>query len=599
MCGIVGYVGHKEAAPILLKGLHQLEYRGYDSAGVALTGEGLSSISVFKAKGKVANLEEKVNAALGESGQMLTTGIGHTRWATHGGVTISNCHPVYSFDRKVILVHNGVIENFTTIRDFLASKGVSFYGNTDSEIIANLVAYLLKNSAKNMLEAIEIATSKLNGSYSLAIVHIDEPDRLYFAKNLSPLLIGKGEDANYLASDQIPMADISSQFVDLKDGRYGYIKKDEIHVYFQGNEEEYKLVERSSENLDVSLNGYPHFMLKEIEETPNCIERLIKNYVFNGEYTFDPKLLKIIERASEIIFLACGTSYHASLIAVDLLRSKGKLASAYIASEFAYHPIVMSKNPLFIIISQSGETADLLKCIPFIQDNAYHLLTITNNRYSSLARKAEYYLNLYSGVEVSVASTKVYQSELALLFMLLDATFIKGHHFNELREQVKCLEKIIAHKEKFIPVAEEIANYDNLFFLGRGIDYSTALEGALKMKEVTYINASAVQAGELKHGPIALISNEFPSIAFISEEKTAHQMRNGFQEIKARGGRVFVVSSKSLSLEDDDIIVCDSPLYLSPMSKVMVAQYLTYYTAIKKGLNVDKPRNLAKSVTVE
>ncbi len=594
MCGIVGACGALDFRDYLLNGLRKLEYRGYDSCGLFVTDGSFSLLE--RSVGVVDNLDKQVPTTFEHT---PSVGIAHTRWATHGGVTISNCHPVYSFDRKVILVHNGVIENFTTIRDFLASKGVSFYGNTDSEIIANLVAYLLKNSAKNMLEAIEIATSKLNGSYSLAIVHIDEPDRLYFAKNLSPLLIGKGEDANYLASDQIPMADISSQFVDLKDGRYGYIKKDEIHVYFQGNEEEYKLVERSSENLDVSLNGYPHFMLKEIEETPNCIERLIKNYVFNGEYTFDPKLLKIIERASEIIFLACGTSYHASLIAVDLLRSKGKLASAYIASEFAYHPIVMSKNPLFIIISQSGETADLLKCIPFIQDNAYHLLTITNNRYSSLARKAEYYLNLYSGVEVSVASTKVYQSELALLFMLLDAAFIKGHHFNELREQVKCLEKIIAHKEKFIPVAEEIAKYDNLFFLGRGIDYSTALEGALKMKEVTYINASAVQAGELKHGPIALISNEFPSIAFISEEKTAHQMRNGFQEIKARGGRVFVVSSKSLSLEDDDIIVCDSPLYLSPMSKVMVAQYLTYYTAIKKGLNVDKPRNLAKSVTVE
>ena len=594
MCGIVGACGALDFRDYLLNGLRKLEYRGYDSCGLFVTDGSFSLLE--RSVGVVDNLDKQVPTTFEHT---PSVGIAHTRWATHGGVTISNCHPVYSFDRKVILVHNGVIENFTTIRDFLASKGVSFYGNTDSEIIANLVAYLLKNSAKNMLEAIEIATSKLNGSYSLAIVHIDEPDRLYFAKNLSPLLIGKGENANYLASDQIPMADISSQFVDLKDGRYGYIKKDEIHVYFQGNEEEYKLVERSSENLDVSLNGYPHFMLKEIEETPNCIERLIKNYVFNGEYTFDPKLLKIIERASEIIFLACGTSYHASLIAVDLLRSKGKLASAYIASEFAYHPIVMSKNPLFIIISQSGETADLLKCIPFIQDNAYHLLTITNNRYSSLARKAEYYLNLYSGVEVSVASTKVYQSELALLFMLLDAAFIKGHHFNELREQVKCLEKIIAHKEKFIPVAEEIAKYDNLFFLGRGIDYSTALEGALKMKEVTYINASAVQAGELKHGPIALISNEFPSIAFISEEKTAHQMRNGFQEIKARGGRVFVVSSKSLSLEDDDIIVCDSPLYLSPMSKVMVAQYLTYYTAIKKGLNVDKPRNLAKSVTVE
>ncbi len=594
MCGIVGACGALDFRDYLLNGLRKLEYRGYDSCGLFVTDGSFSLLE--RSVGVVDNLDKQVPTTFEHT---PSVGIAHTRWATHGGVTISNCHPVYSFDRKVILVHNGVIENFTTIRDFLASKGVSFYGNTDSEIIANLVAYLLKNSAKNMLEAIEIATSKLNGSYSLAIVHIDEPDRLYFAKNLSPLLIGKGEDANYLASDQIPMADISSQFVDLKDGRYGYIKKDEIHVYFQGNEEEYKLVERSSENLDVSLNGYPHFMLKEIEETPNCIERLIKNYVFNGEYTFDPKLLKIIERASEIIFLACGTSYHASLIAVDLLRSKGKLASAYIASEFAYHPIVMSKNPLFIIISQSGETADLLKCIPFIQDNAYHLLTITNNRYSSLARKAEYYLNLYSGVEVSVASTKVYQSELALLFMLLDAAFIKGHHFNELREQVKCLEKIIAHKEKFIPVAEEIAKYDNLFFLGRGIDYSTALEGALKMKEVTYINASAVQAGELKHGPIALISNEFPSIAFISEEKTAHQMRNGFQEIKARGGRVFVVSSKSLSLEDDNIIVCDSPLYLSPMSKVMVAQYLTYYTAIKKGLNVDKPRNLAKSVTVE
>lgn len=594
MCGIVGACGALDFRDYLLNGLRKLEYRGYDSCGLFVTDGSFSLLE--RSVGVVDNLDKQVPTTFEHT---PSVGIAHTRWATHGGVTISNCHPVYSFDRKVILVHNGVIENFTTIRDFLASKGVSFYGNTDSEIIANLVAYLLKNSAKNMLEAIEIATSKLNGSYSLAIVHIDEPDRLYFAKNLSPLLIGKGENANYLASDQIPMADISSQFVDLKDGRYGYIKKDEIHVYFQGNEEEYKLVERSSENLDVSLNGYPHFMLKEIEETPNCIERLIKNYVFNGEYTFDPKLLKIIERASEIIFLACGTSYHASLIAVDLLRSKGKLASAYIASEFAYHPIVMSKNPLFIIISQSGETADLLKCIPFIQDNAYHLLTITNNRYSSLARKAEYYLNLYSGVEVSVASTKVYQSELALLFMLLDAAFIKGHHFNELREQVKCLEKIIAHKEKFIPVAEEIAKYDNLFFLGRGIDYSTALEGALKMKEVTYINASAVQAGELKHGPIALISNEFPSIAFISEEKTAHQMRNGFQEIKARGGRVFVVSSKSLSLEDDNIIVCDSPLYLSPMSKVMVAQYLTYYTAIKKGLNVDKPRNLAKSVTVE
>ncbi len=594
MCGIVGACGALDFRDYLLNGLRKLEYRGYDSCGLFVTDGSFSLLE--RSVGVVDNLDKQVPTTFEHT---PSVGIAHTRWATHGGVTISNCHPVYSFDRKVILVHNGVIENFVQIREFLAANKISFYGNTDSEIVANLIAYYLSTSAKDMLEAIEMATSKLNGSYSLAIVHLAEPHRLYFAKNLSPLLIGKGQGANYLASDQIPMAEISREFVDLKDGRFGYITKDEIHVYFQGQEEKVKLVERSSENLDVSLNGYPHFMLKEIEETPSCIERLIKNYVFHDEYTFDPKLLKIIERASEIIFLACGTSYHASLIAVDLLRSKGKLASAYIASEFAYHPVVMTKNPLFIIISQSGETADLLKCVPFIQDNAYHLLTITNNRYSSLARKAEYYLNLYSGVEVSVASTKVYQSELALLFMLLDAAFIKGHHFNELREQVKCLEKIIAHKEKFIPVAEEIAKYDNLFFLGRGIDYSTALEGALKMKEVTYINASAVQAGELKHGPIALISNEFPSIAFISEEKTAHQMRNGFQEIKARGGRVFVVSSKSLSLEDDDIIVCDSPLYLSPMSKVMVAQYLTYYTAIKKGLNVDKPRNLAKSVTVE
>lgn len=593
MCGIVGAIGSLDFRSYLLNGLHKLEYRGYDSCGVYISNG--KNHGLYKSIGTVDSLESKVPLNLSFNPHV---GIAHTRWATHGGVTLSNCHPVYSSDHRIMLVHNGVIENFESIRNFLIEKGISFSGNTDSEVIANLLSFILSID-NSMTKAIERMMQELNGSYALAIIDTYDTNKLYFAKNLSPLLIGKGEGANYLASDQIPMADITHEFIDLKDGQYGYMSKDDIHLFEKGEEINFEFVSRSSENLDVSLNGYEHYMLKEIEETPSCIERLIKNYIFRKKYTFDKKLLRVIERSTEIIFLACGTSYHASLVAVDILRARGKIANAYIASEFAYHPVIMTDNPLFIIISQSGETADIIKCLPFITDNAYHLLTITNNRYSSLARKAEYYLNLYSGVEVSVASTKVYQSELVLLLMLFDAIYMDLNLIESLHKELLVLKDIINRKEEIKPIAKELANYEHCFILGRGLDYDSALEAALKIKEVTYIHASAVQAGELKHGPIALVSQDFPSLAFISEEKTAHQMRNGFQEVKARGGKVFVISSKSLAEENDSFVVLDSTIYLAPMAKVMVAQYLTYFITLEKGFNVDKPRNLAKSVTVE
>ena len=591
MCGIVGGIGKFDVRTFVLNGLTTLEYRGYDSAGIALKTE--ADLHVFKTVGRVANLE-----AITPYIENVLLGIGHTRWATHGKPSEKNCHPHQSFQNHFIVVHNGVIENFRELKHRLLQNGYQFRSDTDTEVIANLIEekYLI---TKDVLKAIELAIKELKGSYALAIIENSSQHRLYFAKNKSPLLIGKGKDGMYLASDALPMIEYCNQFIDLGNFEYGFISENHVSVFKEGLPIEIQYIERTAELLNKDLGDYPHYMLKEIEEAPDCIQRLIDNYYDNQHFLFHPDMMKLIEASDNVIFIACGTSYYASLVGKHYMESLGKRSEAYIASEWAYYPKMGGQKPVFFLVSQSGETADLIHCCQIIKEKNLPVITLTNVKGSTLERDSTYSLLLYAGVEIAVASTKAYVAQVALLALLKAALENRTDILSDFNNLCDIYLQIKGMKQEFKAIAEELKDHSHIFFLGRGIDYELSLEASLKLKEITYIHSEAFYGGELKHGPIALIEKGTPVFGFISDKKTNMPLRANYEEVRARGAKVISIASQSLAKEEDRIVVPDTPLHLSVLVKVMIAQYIAYYTALALDRDIDKPRNLAKSVTVE
>jgi glucosamine--fructose-6-phosphate aminotransferase (isomerizing) len=595
MCGIVGSVGEHSLRQFLLSGLKSLEYRGYDSAGAAfLTKE---KLELFRLPGRVDDLNQIIPADM-----VGSAGIGHTRWATHGEPNFVNAHPHASMHRYFTLVHNGVIDNFRALKKKLENKGMTFVSETDTEVIANLMEWHYLHEAKqDPFTALKMTIEDLEGSYALAILFQQDDSKIYFAKLHSPLVIGRGEKTYYLASDYVPMLSYAKDYYILNDYQYGYISQKEAVVrHLDPNEEKPLTYHPTDISIhDIGLNGYPHYMLKEIEESPEVMKRLLDNYTDGNRFMFDDVLMNKLKQADHIIFLACGTSYHAALVGRRYLETIGKTCRVYIASEFAYYPEIKGENPLFIVISQSGETADLIRSVKLIQNQGYPLLTITNTKGSSLDRASDFTLLLFAGMEIAVASTKAYIAQVGLLALLRAALIGNTEVMTDIIDVIKAMKSVIDSKADIKAIAEEIAPHPNAFFLGRGSDFDVALEASLKLREITYIHSEGLPGGELKHGPIALIKKGVPVIAFISDPVTAAGIRSNLQEVLARGATVYPISNMALAKEEDRFVTADCKVYLSPLVKVLVGQYLSYYAALFLNRDIDKPRNLAKSVTVE
>lgn len=591
MCGIVGSVGLKNTKEYLINGLKTLDYRGYDSAGIALFHR---EIDIYKTVGSVDKLESLV-FDVSDS----TIGIGHTRWATHGRVSENNSHPHLSMNGLFAIVHNGVIENYVEIKNSLLKKGYTFKSETDTEILVNYIESLyLKNH--DLFKSISEAIKTLRGSFASCIIFKDEPNKIYLFKRSSPLLIGKGEDFNLVASDASPIISYTNKFIELGDDEYGYISDKDIKIYKDDVLIEHELVLKNPELLERNLGGYPHFMLKEIEEIESVVRRVALTYYDNGNFLFNEKLINKLKNIDHVIFLGCGTSYHASLVGARYFEDLGISASCYIASEWAYYPFIPGKKPFVIMLSQSGETADLIHCLNIVKQHGLESLVITNTKGSSLERGSNYSILLNAGLEVSVASTKAYAAQVASLALLTSSVTNRKEIIAEFDDCYHVISQIRENKKEEIKkIAKKIKDAKNIFYLGRGFDYDLSLEASLKLKEVSYIHSEALAGGELKHGPIALIEEGLPVVVFVTDDITSDMMRGNIQEVKSRGANVIIVSTKNLAKPEDTIVVDNYPKALSSIAISSIAFYLAYYVSLYKGLNVDKPRNLAKSVTVE
>ncbi|MBP5343442.1 glutamine--fructose-6-phosphate transaminase (isomerizing) [bacterium] len=593
MCGIVGAIGVNNPREYVIEGLKNLEYRGYDSAGVGFLNK---KIKIYKDVGSPSHLDEILPKNI--TSDVI---ISHTRWATHGVPSKKNSHPHLSMNKKISLVHNGLIDNYIDLRNFLISKGYTFYSQTDTEVIGNLLEYYyLQNN--DMLVALDKTKANIKGSYACAIINEDYPDTLFMMRKTSPLLVGKGKGFNLIASDASPMVKYTNEFIELDDYEYGYITKYDIKVFNRNNELVDKAVTiKDLESYSHDLNGYPHYMLKEIEEIDTVIKKLVTAYYQDNEYQFNKDLLNDLKESDHIIFLGCGTSYHASLVGGRLFENFNNISTTkYIASEWAFHPTFPGVRPFVVLISQSGETADLIHCQKIIKKKGFRTLLITNTPGSTLSRGATYTLLIHAGVEVSVASTKAYAAQVALLSLLSGAINNDKKVLNDLKDTIRVIEYIKNElKDKIKGIAEEIKDHENIFYLGRSFDYFLSMEASLKLKEVSYIHSEAIPGGELKHGPIALVNEGLPVIVFITDPTTANSMRSNIEEVKSRGAKVYTISTKDLSKDEDSLVVDNYAYYLSGVAVSSIAFYLAYYVSLAKGYNVDKPRNLAKSVTVE
>ncbi|HBZ09637.1 MAG TPA: glutamine--fructose-6-phosphate transaminase (isomerizing) [Bacillus bacterium] len=599
MCGITGYIGLNDAKEILLKGLEKLEYRGYDSAGIAL--ENLDGIHIFKEKGRIADLRAVVDAKVA-----ARTGIGQTRWATHGVPSKINAHPHQSFSGRFTLVHNGVIENEAELRaEFL--QNVEFKSDTDTEVIVQLVEKFAKDMETE--EAFTKTLRLLNGSYAIAMLDTETPDTIFAAKNKSPLLIGVGEDFHVVASDAMAMIQVTDRFIELMDKEIVIVKKDRADIYnLQG---EVKLREPYKAELDmteIEKGTYPHFMLKEIDEQPLVMRKIIQAYQDrNGNLKIEDEITKAMLDSDRLYIVACGTSYHAGLVGKQLIEKvAGIPVEVHLASEFGYNMPLLSAKPLFIFISQSGETADSRAVLIKVKEMGYKALTITNVAGSTLSREADFTLLLHAGPEIAVASTKAYTAQIAVLAILAFVTGTsKGASVNinlvkELGIIANAMETLCDAKEEFEQIAAEyLPAAINCFFIGRSIDHSVGLEGALKLKEISYIQAEGFAGGELKHGTIALIEKQTPVIALATQAGVNGSIRANVKEVATRGASTCIISMKGLETEGDRFVLPAVHELLTPLISVIPLQLIAYYAALHRGCDVDKPRNLAKSVTVE
>jgi len=600
MCGIVGYIGQQDCKEILLRGLEKLEYRGYDSAGIAvLNGEGTY---VFKEKGRIAELREGVDRSVSAS-----IGIGHTRWATHGAPSKENAHPHQSASKRFTLVHNGVIENYLQVkREYL--QNVELKSETDTEIIVQTIEQFV-NKGLSVEEAFRQTLSLLKGSYAIALLDENNRDVIYVAKNKSPLLVGLGGDFNVVASDAMAMLQVTNQFVELMDKEIVIVTRDQVTIKnLNGDVIERAPYTAELDASDIEKGTYPHYMLKEIDEQPLVIRKIIQKYQDeHDQLKIDQEIVQAVHEADRIYIIACGTSYHAGLVGKQLIEKWAKVPTeVHVASEFSYNMPLLSNNPLFIFISQSGETADSRAVLVQVKELGHKALTITNVPGSTLSREADYTLLLHAGPEIAVASTKAYTAQIAVLAILAAvAAETKGIKldFNLLQELAiisNAMETLCGQKDEMEQIARDyLLTARNCFFIGRAVDYYVCLEGALKLKEISYIQAEGFAGGELKHGTIALIENGTPVIALSTQEHVNLSIRGNVKEVVARGAYPCVISMKGLEEDDDRFILPKVHEDLTPLVAVIPMQLIAYYAALHRGCDVDKPRNLAKSVTVE
>ncbi|TXC81846.1 glutamine--fructose-6-phosphate transaminase (isomerizing) [Metabacillus litoralis] len=601
MCGIVGYIGQKDSKEILLKGLEKLEYRGYDSAGIATMNQ--DGVHIFKEKGRIAELRKSVDEKVEAS-----TGIGHTRWATHGVPSQLNAHPHQSTTSRFTIVHNGVIENYAILkREYL--QNVELKSDTDTEIIVQVIDKFV-NEGLEVEEAFRQTLSILKGSYAIALLDEQNPNMIYVAKNKSPLLVGLGDGSfNVVASDAMAMLQVTDQYVEIMDKEMVFVERETVTIKdLQGNVIERAPYKAEIDSSDIEKGTYPHYMLKEIDEQPLVTRRIIDKYRNDAdEITVDSEIVAAVNAADRIYIVAAGTSYHAGLIGKQFIENWAKIpVEVHIASEFSYNMPLLSPNPLFIFISQSGETADSRAVLVQIKELGHKALTITNVQGSTLSREADYTMLLHAGPEIAVASTKAYTAQLAVLSILAAvAAEGKGRSLEfdltkELGIVANAMEVLCDQKEEMEEIAKEyFATTRNAFFIGRSVDYYVGLEGALKLKEISYIQAEGFAGGELKHGTIALIENGTPIIALSTQEHVNLSIRGNVKEVVARGANPCIISMKGLEEEDDRFILPSVHEQLSPLVAVVPLQLISYYAALHRDCDVDKPRNLAKSVTVE
>ena len=603
MCGIVGVVGNANATDILIQGLEKLEYRGYDSAGIFVTGG--DQAHLVKAVGRIAELSAKV----GDKTEG-TTGIGHTRWATHGKPTEDNAHPHTSQTGRFVLVHNGVIENYLEMKnDFL--EGHSFKGQTDTEIAVHLIGQFVEEGLST-LEAFKKALKIIQGSYAFALIDATDADTIYVAKNKSPLLIGLGDGYNMVCSDAMAMIRETSEYMEIHDKELVIVKKDSVEVMdYDGNGIERGSYTAELDLSDIGKGTYPYYMLKEIDEQPTVMRKLISAYTNEaGQVTVDADIIKAVQEADRIYILAAGTSYHAGFASKDFLEKLTDTpVELGISSEWGYNMPLLSKKPLFVMISQSGETADSRQVLVKANEMGIPSLTVTNVPGSTLSREATYTMLLHAGPEIAVASTKAYTAQIATLAVLAKAVgdangnaYAKDFDLvHELSIVAQSIEASLSEKDVIAEKVEKLlATTRNAFYIGRGSDYYVSMEASLKLKEISYIQCEGFAAGELKHGTISLIEDGVPVLALISNHPhLASHTRGNIQEVVARGANVLTIVDEAVAKEEDDITVTTVHPFLSAIAMVVPTQLIAYYATLHRGLDVDKPRNLAKSVTVE
>lgn len=608
MCGIVGAVADRDISDILIEGLKRLEYRGYDSAGVALLDQG--KLSIRKEVGKVAALEQALT-----SKQTGHTGIAHTRWATHGKPTELNAHPHFS-GAKLAVVHNGIIENHEALREELSSQGYQFVSETDTETIAHLINHLMQQG-HDLLAAVKAAIPRLEGAYGLAVVHADEPDRIVCARSGSPLVLGLGFGENFLASDQLALRQVTDRFVYLDEGDIAEITRDAYAIWDHNGNTVERPVERITGNADSAEKGnYRHFMLKEIFEQPAVVKntlqgRLGRDHIL--EQSFGSAASSIFDKVQSVQIVACGTSYHAGMVAKYWIEGvAGIPCRVEVASEFRYRKFVVSPGTLLVTISQSGETADTLAALRLAKELEYTAtLTVCNVAQSSLVRESDLALMTEAGPEIGVASTKAFTTQLTALLML---TVALGRRYaidkaqeSEIVAALHSLPETLASAltmdHDIRDVAETFADKHHALFLGRGIQWPIAMEGALKLKEISYIHAESYPAGELKHGPLALVDDDMPVVAVAPNDELLEKLKSNLEEVQARGGQLFVFADKQAGFKNEPgltvIPVPHSADIIAPILYTVPLQLLSYHVAVFKGTDVDQPRNLAKSVTVE
>lgn len=614
MCGIVGYIGRKEAFPILIKGLRRLEYRGYDSAGVALIGDG-NELNVYKTKGKVDNLADFCS----DKDVSGCVGIAHTRWATHGEPSSRNAHPHYSQSHNLAIIHNGIIENYADIKQKLLEKGVQFKSDTDTEVLVQLVEYIMVKKNLTLLEAVQVALYQVIGAYAIAIIDKRDPNQIIAARKQSPLVVGIGDGEFFLGSDASPIIEYTDKVVYLEDGNIAVIRLgEELKVISILGEEQDLAVKTVDIDLgQIEKGGYEHFMLKEIFEQPECLTNCMRGRInVEGNHVTLSALIdyrRQLLSAKRIVIVACGTSWHAGLIGKQMIESMCRIpVEVEYASEFRYRNPVVTEDDVVIAISQSGETADTLAAVQLAKEKGAFIYGICNAIGSSIPRATDTGTYIHVGPEIGVASTKAFTGQVTVLAMFALAlgeakgTISRDEYLSVVKELSgipKVIEQVLKTNEKVADLARTFTYAHNFLYLGRGYSYPVALEGALKLKEISYIHAEGYPAAEMKHGPIALIDSDMPVVVIATHNAMYEKVLSNIQEIKARQGRVIALVTKGddtiSKIADEVIELPDVMECLEPLVATIPLQLLAYHVAVCKGKNVDQPRNLAKSVTVE